>query len=194
MKPNPILIQDVMRNVVAKVNTALLARLQAYDSAITAVHFEFGTGLEIIETLQQLTDIDPFSKYPLVALFLDVDETMSNEIGIYSEIPKLRMAIVTGTEQTYKAAQRDEVTFKPILIPIYQELVYQMGLSCAFMTPYEGLEHDMTRNYYWGRNGLYGKDGNIFNDKCDAIEITFRDLKILETYCPDECGAILTNI
>lgn len=185
--PNVILIQDVMRDVVAEVNTKLLATLQVYDSKVTGVHFQFGSALEIIETLEQQSQLDPFDKYPLVAMFLDVEEEKSSKIGIYSTISKLRIAIVYGTDENYKAEERDNKTFKPVLIPIYNALLEKMAMQCAFMTPYTGFEHDMTRNYYWGRYGLYGKEGNIFNDKLDAIEITFKDLEILETYCPNGC-------
>lgn len=187
-KPIAIYPQDVFADVVEMVSAKLTTQLQEVDDAITGVHFQFGTGLEIIETLLQQTEMDPFSKYPLICMFLDVQEEHNEEAGIYSRIPELRMAIVYGTDSNYKAAQRDEKNFKPILTPIYQELLDQMMNSCAFMKSGLGFEHSMTRNYYWGRSGLYGKEGNIFQDKLDAIELTFRDLKILKTYCPNKCG------
>lgn len=193
-QPLPILIQDVMSDVVDAVNDDLLTYLKEQDSEITKVHFQFGTGYEIIETLQQISEVNPFEKYPLVAMFLDVKEVMNEERGIYSRIPILRMAIVCTTDQNYKAAERDLKTFKPILIPIYQSLLHHMSIICAFFKPGNGFEHEMTRNYFWGRQGLYGKEGNVFNDKCDAIELEFRDLKILSTYCPKPCGQQLANV
>lgn len=187
-QPISIYPQDVFTDIVEAVSSKLTAQLQLIDEAITGVHFQFGSGLEIIETLKQQSDIDPFEKYPLVCMFLDVQEEHNEEAGIYSRLPELRMAIVYGTDANYKAEERDEYNFRPILTPIYQTLLEQMMYSCAFMKSGLGFEHSATRNYYWGRYGLYGKEGNIFNDKLDAIELTFRNLKILKTYCPKKCG------
>lgn len=186
-KPRPIYIQDVFADVVNIVSSRLTATLQAVNPKITGVHYEYGTGYEIIETLMQRTKTRPFDKYPIVCLFLDVREVFNEDIGIYSRVPDLRIAIANGTNVNYKAAERDIKNFKPILTPICQELLEAMRLSCAFLKPNTGFRHEAQRNYFWGRGGLYGKDGNIFEDKLDAIEITFRDLKILETYCPS-CG------
>lgn len=188
-KPLPIYIQDIFKEVVEAVSTKLTAQLKETDSKITGVHYEFGTGYEIIETLAQRSKVKPLEKYPMVCLILDVLEIKNEEAGIYSRIPELTVFIVYGTKPTYKAAQRDEKSFKPILTPIYQELLEQMFYSCAFFKQGIGFEHDQKRNYFWGRReSLYGKEANTFEDKLDAIELTFRNLKILKTYCPKKCG------
>lgn len=123
-------------------------------------------------------------KYPLICLFLDVNEEFGTDAGIYSIIPSLRVAICNSTDSNFKADERDLLNFKPILTPIYQSLLRQMQYEGAFMTSGLGFRHDAKRNYFWGREGVYGKEGAIFNDRLDAIEITFRDLKIYSTYCP----------
>lgn len=179
----PIYIQDVMTNVVNKVSEKLLPSLQQVDENITAVHFQYGTYYEIIETLEQLSSTSAFDKYPLVCLFLDVEEEMNSQIGMYSNIPRLRIAICTGTDANYKSYQRDEKTFKPILTPIYVELLNQMRNIGAFQYPNNGFEHTQRRNYFWGREGVYGKEATKFNDRLDAIELTFKNLKLLVNYC-----------
>ena len=186
--PNPIYIQDVFSEIVAKVNTEMLPALEALNLAkgynLTGVHYQYGTGLEIIETLSQMSQNDSeMDKYPLICLFLDVNETFGTEAGVYSEIPTLRMAIINSTDMNFKAYQRDDENFKPILTPIYQCLLRRMHTEGAFMFNGLGFEHDAKRNYFWGREGLYGKEGSIFNDRLDAIEITFRNLKIYSSYC-----------
>lgn len=187
MTANSVYIQDVISDVVAKVSAEMTTYLKTVDSNITGVHFEFGTGLEIIETLQQKTNSTTgrnFDKYPLICLFLDVKEQFGTLPGIYSAISDLRMAIICGTQPTYKAKQRDEKNFKPILTPIYECFLRQLlAKRSVFTFDNQIIRHDATRNYYWGREGLYSKEGNIFNDKLDAIEITIKDLKIKDNYC-----------
>ncbi len=180
--PIPIYIQDVFASIVAKVSTEMLPTLQALYPQITGVHFQYGTGFEIIQTLDQMTLNDSnVDKYPLICLFLDVNEEFATEAGIYSTIPTLRVAICNDTKAEFKAPQRDAMNFKPILTPIYQCLLRQMQVSGAFMFDGLGFRHDAKRNYFWGRESVYGKEGATFNDKLDAIEITFRDLKIYST-------------
>jgi len=188
--PNPIYIQDVFAEIVAKVSAEMLPTLQALNAEkgyeLTGVHYQYGTGYEIIETLNQMSQNNSnVNKYPLICLFLDVKEEFGTAPGIYSNIPELRIAICNSTSDTFKAYQRDEENFKPILTPIYQSLLRQLSLRGDIFMGVSGkdLRHDAKRNYFWGREGVYGKDGAIFNDKLDAIEITFKDLKIYSTYC-----------
>lgn len=192
--PIPIYIQDVFSEIVSNVSTKLTTKLQTVNPRITGVHYLYGTGYEIIETLMQLSKTAPFEKYPCVCLFLNVNEEFNESLGIYSRLPELRIAIVNGTDANYKAKQRDDKNFKPILTPIYQELLEEMFLSCALQKPGLGYDHSATRNYFWGREVLYGHEANVFEDKLDAINVTFRDLKILSTYCPKPCGQQLANV
>lgn len=180
----PIYIQDVFAEIVEKVSAEMLAYLQGLYPQITGVHFQYGTGLEIIDTLNAMSQNDSnVDKYPLICLFLDVNEEFGTEPGIYSTIPTLRVAICNDTKSDFKAKQRDDENFKPILTPIYQCLLRQMNYSKAFKAVSLDFRHDAKRNYFWGREGVYGKEGATFNDKLDAIEITFRDLKINSSYC-----------
>jgi len=190
--PNPIYIQDIFAEIVAKVSAEMLPTLQALNAEkgyeLTGVHYQYGTGYEIIETLNQMSLNDTnVNKYPLICLFLDVKEEFGTAPGIYSNIPELRIAICNSTDSNFKAYQRDELNFKPILTPIYQSLLRQISLTkntfVGVGNP-ENLRHDAKRNYFWGREGVYGKEGAVFNDKLDAIEITFRNLKINSSYCP----------
>jgi hypothetical protein len=42
-------------------------------------------------------------------------------------------------------------------------------------------EHQKYDRLYWGKQGLYGNSGNIFNDFIDAIEINELKFEILNT-------------
>lgn len=186
MEVQPVFIQDILAPIVAKVSTKLLPSLQAFDPAITAVHYDYGHPLEIIETLSQKSQVDEFlyKKYPLVALFLDADLHRGKEIGVYGEFT-LHMAIIRGTDPLYKAKERDDYNFKPVLMPIYLEMMKQIRRSGAFFLSSEQMiPHDPINRYYWGKQGLYGNEGNIFNDHVDCIEIKNLKLKVNINYCP----------
>lgn len=187
MEVQPVFIQDILGPIVAKVSDKLLPALKAFDSGINAVHYDYGHPLEIIETLSQKSEAGGdfvYQKYPLVALFLDADLRRGNEIGVYGEFT-LHIAIIRGTDPTYKAKQRDDMNFKPVLMPIYLELMKQIRRSGVFfITSEQMIPHSPINRYYWGKQGLYGNEGNIFNDHVDCIEIKDLKLKVNINYCP----------
>lgn len=184
MEVQPIFIQDVLEPIVAKVSEKLLPKLKVFDKNITAVHYDYGHPLEIIETLSQKSgpDLYIYQKYPLVALFLDADLRRGRKPGVYGEYT-LHMAIIRGTDPNYKAKQRDDYNFKPVLMPIYLEFMKQIQYSGLFLSGGQ-ISHDPINRYYWGKQGLYGNDGNIFNDHVDCIEIKNLKLELSINYCP----------
>lgn len=176
----PVYIVDEIGLVVDKVSAKLLAQLQVFDPDITGVHYQYGHPLEIIETLKQMDEAKDykFRRYPFVGLFQDFPEEVG-EVGFNSE-PTLHLIIARFTQATYKAAQRYELNFKPVLYPIYLEFLEQLNFSKAFETyGVTNIQHTKIDRLYWGREGLYKNEGNIFNDFLDCIEI--RNLK-LKTY------------
>ncbi|MHB9057113.1 MAG: hypothetical protein ACYC2P_13365 [Paludibacteraceae bacterium] len=176
----PVYIVDEIGLAVAQVSANLLAQLQAFDATITGVHYQYGHPIEIIETLKQMDEAKAykFSRYPFVGLFQDFPEDVG-EVGFNGEVT-LHMIIARFTTPTYKAAQRYEFNFKPVLYPIYFELLKQLNFSKAFQSYTEStIQHTKIDRLYWGREGLYKNEGNIFNDFLDCIEI--RNLK-LKTY------------
>lgn len=169
-------IVKIMGEIVAQVSAELLPQLQAVDPKITAVHYEHGHPLEIIETLQHKTAANQFKyqKYPLVALFQDFPERITNTPGFEAEV-RLNMVIARGSDMRFKADKRYEYNFEPVLYPIYRALMQAINDHPAFMSYGPTLiEHTKYDRLYWGREGLYGNTGNIFNDWLDCIEI--RDL------------------
>lgn len=169
----PLFVVDEIGEVVTKVSTKMTPSLKDYDPLITGVHYEHGHPLEILETLAQKDKSDTyvFKKYPLIALFQDFTEDRNKDLGFQSNSP-LHIIIARGTSQAYKAEERYAKNFKPVLVPIYLELLNQLGFSKAFSTgPISRLRHEYTERLFWGKDGLYGKEGNIFNDFIDCIEL-----------------------
>lgn len=171
-------IVDIFRTVVAKVSEALLDSLQVVDPMITGVHYLHGHPKEIIETLRQKDQVPEyrFEKYPLIALFQDFPETKGAKVGIESEA-RLHLIIARATRPEYKAEERYAENFIPVLYPVYYELLRQIHLAGAFMTLSPNrIPHTKIDRLYWGREGLYGNQANIFGDWIDCIEI--RDMRI----------------
>lgn len=187
MEQQLIFIQDILRPIVSKVSEKLLPSLKAFDPGITAVHYDYGHLLEIVETLSQKTTAGgdfAYKKYPLVALLLDVPEEHGREIGVYAKY-RLHIIIARGTKPTFKAPERDEYNFRPVLMPIYLEFIRQLKASKAFSILDEySIPNEKINRYYWGRDGLAGKEGNVFNDWVDCIEIKNLELKLNINYCP----------
>lgn len=181
----PTIIVDVFGDIVSKVSASLTAQLRDFDQGITGVHYLHGHPMEIIETLSQKakSNVHKWKKYPLVALFQDFPERKFSEPGIESE-PSLHLIIARATAPTYKADQRYEKNFKPVLYPIYVELLNQISISKVFMTyGTSQIPHVKIDRLYWGREGLYGNEGNAFNDWVDCIEIRDLKLKTYLNYC-----------
>lgn len=178
-------IEDDMATIVSRVSTALTTKLKLTDPKIQGVWYEFGTRLEIIETLSQKSgnDIYKFRKYPLVCLFTDISYSLGNNANDTAEL-KLNMAIIYGTKATFKAKDRLEKNFKPIIMPIYDELLRQISLDGKMFlnaSATVNIRHTTQRKYYWGTQPIDG--ANVFNDFVDGLEIDNLELKHYLTRC-----------
>ena len=134
-------------------------------------YFHHGHPLEIINTLQEYSNSSTlrFKKFPIIALFEDF-ESSKNE-GVFSSVSKLNLIIATDTLPEYVASNRYELSFNAILTPIYNLFINELNRSRLVHTQRGSIEHTPINRLYWGKNGLYGNSGNVFNDYIDAIEI-----------------------
>lgn len=178
-------IEDDMATIVSRVSSAVTLKLQETDPKIEGVWYEFGTKLEIIETLSQKSkgDVYKFRKYPLVCLFTDIPYSLGNNVNDTGEL-RLNMAIIYGTKATLKAKERLERNFKLIIMPIYDELLKQFTISGDIFlgaSATVNIRHTATRKYYWGTQPIDGK--NAFNDFVDGLEIDNLELKHYLTRC-----------
>lgn len=177
-----ISISDQMRAIVEKMDTEL------YHADTFPYHLNFlhGHPLEIVQVLQERLNSPDHkdSRFPLIALFRDfkITKGKKTEADIVGDA-SLNMIIAMQTDPLYRADQREALVFKPILYPIYNELLRQIKLSAHYSVNYAGIDHDQTDRYYWGRTGLYGNTGNTFNDYLDAIEIENMKLKVKSIHC-----------
>lgn len=136
--------------------------------------YMYGHPLEIINTLSKKDNhaVQKYNKYPLIALFQDFTETMGEHQATPSAVQDMNLIIAVNTSPDYTAENRYDNTFKTVLYPLYDLLIKHIVKSKWFRNIDPGLvPHQKIDRLFWGRSGLYGNEGNIFNDHIDAIEI-----------------------
>jgi len=156
-----------------------------YDTNNVLPYYLYGHPLDINNVLTQKAKSPEFryKRYPLIALMQDFTETHDSFAYFYTVSPKI--LILNYTEQNYNSKQRYENVFKNILYPIYDELIQNiLDSNLIDVTVIEDLTHTKTDRLYWGKVGIQGSQGKIFNDFLDAIEIDFTELKVIRQLEP----------
>jgi hypothetical protein len=175
-----IIIEEIIGEVVKAVKTRL-----GRD-----VFYSYGHIREIAETLINHGKTHQYAvqKYPRVMLLCDFRET-EPETGDYEAVATVQILIVAGSNPTFRAEDRIEKVFKPVLIPIYEELMGELKHN----TPYVSVigEWERIKRYYLSgalndavRTLGVGSQNvkSLFNDHLDGIEI--RNLKLkFENHC-----------
>ena len=175
----PVYIVDVFRDVVAATSVSLLTTLQAVDATITKVWFEYGHRADVNER------IITYSKQgvnfcPMVILFEDYKVTRG-EVG-YTGITNLVIMIIYHTKIAATRVQREADVFRPILYPIYNELLYQLKIDGRFSIYDETkVSHDMIPRPHWGDPDLYKE--YPLKGVFDGIEISNLQLKTFLNNC-----------
>lgn len=169
---------------IPKIVESLSPKTVKVGEEIKPVYFIDGTPYEIIHDLieKDSSDTYKFRKYPLVALFHDIEQQMNPRPGVYADI-SLNIAIVNYTEREYTSEKRREVNFRPILRPIYKELMNNFEMSPYFMGFSDWDKHKMTERMFWGRQTIQGNDGEILRDHLDAIDIQNLKLSLDKKTC-----------
>lgn len=175
------IVIDTIQECVKQTSIKLTAQLKLVDKFIEGVHFEHGHPIEIVETLSQKDKAGiefSFKKYPLVCLFQDFVEDVSNN---YIVSANLHIVICNSTKSDYKAKERYENNFKPIIYPIYDELFNQFQKNGDIIGYFP--EHKKIDRLFWGKESIYGNKANIFEDYLDAVEIINLKLNLNKINC-----------
>ncbi len=174
----PVFISDMIGEAVTAVDAALF---NAPD--FPHVYYDHGHPLEIVNRLQaKLKDESQrLERFPLVMLFHDF--TVQRNSQEFFGRATLNMAIAALTRKEYSTEERYTNTFKPILYPIYYQLLHQLGRSTYFHNAQAMVEHTLIDRVAWGRTGLYGNTGNQFDDYLDCLEIQGLQLTVKNKHC-----------
>lgn len=127
-----------------------------------------------LEIANRLTDKDKDKvtkrqKYPLIALRMDIQESVSKGIWSYT----LNLLIANYNDKKWNAEERMANIFKPVLYPIYERFMEELRNSPLFFWPdnQDYPEHTKVDRPFYGTESPQGNVKNIFNDPIDAIEI-----------------------
>lgn len=148
---------------------------------LPVLNYQFGYRRELDETLMQWAQNPEFSalKFPLV--FLEQPFTIRRGVnGMYGLLDNASIFILNETAKDKKAAQRMEDNFKPILNPIYRELLNQINNSGVFTSASgrpgdTNIQHEVTDIYYWE-----GIAQQFLTDAVDAKVISRLQLNIYD--------------
>lgn len=194
-----IYVTDIMGEIVeaamnGKYGTydSLLEAIQANETAvfnkpskIETINYQHGSKIELIETLAQM-DKSPdarFEKYPLVYLVQDFTEDRGKDSAVYAEV-SLNIIIAHQTKADYKISNRMEKVFKPVIYPIYEQLLKYIAKSKWIHEAHKDtIRHRKTDRAYWGRRSVGGNDANKLSDYLDAMELENVALKINFSNC-----------
>jgi hypothetical protein len=178
----PVIV-NIINEVVTKVGLAKLAALQSLNRGMTGVRYDYGHPVDIATTLAQLstTEENRYKKYPLIGLFLDIPQKRGNSKSSFSA--RLNGFIAVDTDPAYTPIQRTQLSFVPVLHPVYDEFIKQLLKHPAIAAPENRIiPHTYVERYQWGKGGLeYYDNGkkNPFNDTIDAIEFIDMELEFL---------------
>jgi hypothetical protein len=157
------IITDEMETIVAATQAAL---------DIPVLNYLYGYVEELNETLNQWEN-DPLKfelKFPLVWLSEPFDVAKGNDYGQ----TELTLYIINNTQADWKSSERMENNFKPVLIPIYQELLNQLAVSNVFTEMNaDTIKHKATNRYYFGEG-----QKSVLNDVVDCLKISQLKLSI----------------
>jgi hypothetical protein len=158
----PVLIVDIFKDIVSKVDTALYPTLGKH------IFYQYGSSLQILDKLVQMNNgiASKGQRFPLVALFQPFSEGHGTD-GYYTDLSIPKIVIATLTNGSDNVSTRYDLTFKPLLYPIYYELLNQIALSnwVVDQDP-KMIEHTKVDN-----PGSPPPKGTSFDEFVDAIEI-----------------------
>lgn len=144
---------------------------------LPSLNYQYGYLNEVDKTLMQdnkVVEIRALS-FPLVVVKQPFD-VVSIGRGWYGKTKGLDIIICTNTEVGLKAKQRQEEKFIPMLDPIMEELLKQLGYSPAFDNWYpQRMQVRSTDLYFWGdQPGVK----SVMTDILDAKIIRDLELKV----------------
>lgn len=164
-------ISDVFREIVQRVSAKVTPFLPGTEN-ISGVYFDYGHYTDIRERLvAKSKSLETKSnRFPLIAMFEDFRIRRGDE-GL-TGIADMTLIILYHSNKVKTRQQREDDVFKPILIPIYNELLRQIKLSGKFMVYSESqIKHDMIKRPHWGDPAMYGNDSYLFDTVLDGIEL-----------------------
>jgi hypothetical protein len=167
-------LPDIMEGVVARVSAAFEAR--SVDPF--PVFFDKGVYSQVCKNIYANNP----NSFPLVWLIMPFTTKREN-FNIYGEV-RCELIIAMPTDSKFTQQQRDDISFKPRLIPIYEVLLQEIAREKWFILKPGKVGHNQTIRPYWGGGDVNGSDTpNLFKKEVDAIGISNLTLSIRRQNC-----------
>lgn len=150
-------LPDIMQGVVDRVNTFF----ESQDDPFSAT---YDKGL-YNQVGNDRTDSDFF-----VWLVMPFEEVRKKE-EIYASV-NARVIIASITDSNYTMQQREDINFKPRLIPYYQKLIAEMQNEQMFGNP-KYVDHSKKILPYWSGGDVNGPSApNLWKRFFDCIDVS----------------------
>lgn len=148
---------------------------KASNSLSISINYQYGTWDEINTLLAQYSKTLEYSKLKFPLFWFTQPYTIRRVDGGYFGDTSLRFFIIVDSNKDWTPAQRMELNYKPVILPIYREFIKQFVASTyLFEDPLDQhLPHDVTRRPYWGE-----EQQQQIDDVVDGLEINNLKLKI----------------
>jgi hypothetical protein len=173
MEGLPIYIVDEIGAIVQATDQVLSEQIGRHTG------YMYGHPLDIEKRLQDMATspdlIVRSSRFPMVVLFQDFAEQMGTQSGIYTTT-SLNLVIVTNSEQNWNSEERYDKNFRPLLYPIYGELIRQVD-QAGLSENSDKIRHRKYDRVFWSVSNK-----NPFNEYIDAIEIQSLEVKFKTKY------------
>ena len=140
---------------------------------LTNVKFKCSTGNEFVHDLKLLKDTVKYPFFFINSTAVEYDRQNPQEtIVSVGEI-----VIATKSLPEWTSEQRRSKSFEPILVPFLETFLEQVRVNSQGAVLSE--EGKVKLHYFYGKQGLYGTDGNVFEDAVDAIQLLNFKFRIL---------------
>lgn len=157
------ILTDEMATVVSAVKTAL---------SLPVLDYQYGHIEELNITLKEYENGSNYDKkFPMIWLAEPFD-TQKGYPALHG-ICDPDIFIFHKTEKQYKAKERMQKVYVPVIYPIYDELLRQIVKSVMFdHTDPSQIKHTIRKGYYWD------EQQKIFNSTVDCLRISKLELRL----------------
>lgn len=170
---------DIIQGVVSRVNAAFSQRT---DDPFN-VFFDKGLVMQVRRSVYAAQQ-----NFPLVWLVMKYDEIGGN-FRINSTV-SFQLIIAMPTDHSYTQQQREDISYKPRLLPIIEQLLYEIGREKWFsIVGPNAIKYIKTLQPYWGMSQVPDGTGDmpnlwqIPNLFIDAVSLTISSLVIRNEVC-----------
>lgn len=179
---------DIMQGVVARVSKTFEARDRDQDPF--CVFFDKGLYTQVSRNVNATP-----GQFPLVWLVMRFPEVIGKDFSIWGEVTA-RLILAMPTDNKYTQQQRDDTTYKPRLLKVYDQLLAEIARERWFQHQGSGrIVHTRMVNPFWGQGDVNGVDkDNLFKQHMDAIDIQGLKLRVRTDNCNTADYSVLPEV